>query len=215
MTTTSQVLAVICALPALAQAEPVDCSEAYGKTMRCERVACDALYQSFIGVWKGPFRAYVKELSKDGKTVFRPYENATSYVAADCLKNPGTGETFIIGRMTDTYPAFSGLPARTDHSLLVTGRNSDGSPFLRIAGDTKTVSTYHLDYRNEAASLAIWSMTVPPHDHAPEMEYTTIDGRDFTDPSVDRRNVTITLRVGPKDHPFFSGVVGAGSHTRH
>lgn len=208
-------IATICLLPAVARAEPVDCSEAYGGNVaRCERVTCEATYQAFVGVWKGPFQAYVKELSKDDKPVFRPYENTTSYAATDCLKNATSGESFVIGRMTDVYPAFSGLPARTGHGLLITGKSRDGSPFLRIIGDKKDVSSYRLAYQNRAASLAIWTLTVAAHDHAPEMEFATVDGRDFTATGGERRNVTITMRVGPKDHPFFDGVVASGFHTR-
>jgi len=208
------VMIVLAGWTSVASAD-VDCSEAYGgKPMRCERVTCEAKFQSFVGVWKGPFQAYVKELSKDGKVVFRPYDNTTTYTAAECLKQSGSGESFIIGRMTNVYPAFSGLPAHTDHSLLITGANADGSPFLRTVDERKQVTTFRLDYKNGPASLAIWTLVVPGHDHAPEMEYTTIDGRDLTATGVDRRNVTLTLRVGPKPTPFFEGVIGSGFHVR-
>lgn len=96
-------LMLLMILPAAAIADAVDCSDAYGgKATLCVRVPCDAKYQTFLGTWKGPFHAYVRELSKDGKTVFRPYENTTVYAGSDCLKNSEAGETFIIGHMTDT-----------------------------------------------------------------------------------------------------------------
>lgn len=202
-------------LPAFAWAQAVDCSEAYGgKTAQCVRIPCDSKYQTFLGTWKGPFHAYVRELSKGGKTVFRPYENTTEYAEADCLKNEAAGETFIIGHMTDAYPEFSALPAHTEHSLLITGTASDGSPFLRIVDDKKRLSTYHMEYLNKAASLAVWTLRIPGHDSSPDMLYSTIDGRDMTAEGKDRRNVTITLRVGPQNQAYFDGIVGYGFHVR-
>src|SRR5450432_3283387 len=100
---------LLISLPGAAIADAVDCSDAYGLAAQRAPVPCDTKYQTFLGTWKGPFHAYVRELSKDGKTVFRPYENTTVYTAADCLKNPEGGETFIVGHMTDSYPEFSGL----------------------------------------------------------------------------------------------------------
>jgi hypothetical protein len=211
---TLSLMLLIC-LPMLVRAQAMNCSDAYGgKPAQCIRVACDAKYQTFLGTWKGPFHAYVKELSKDGKPVFRPYENTTVHAAADCLKNPAAGEIFIIGHMTDVYPAFSGLAGHTEHSLLITGTSSDGSPFLRVVDEKQRLSTYRQEYQNKAALLAVWTLLIPGHDSSPEMLYSTIDGRDLTAEGIDRRNVIITLRVGPKDQTYFDGVVGYGFHVR-
>src|SRR5665213_1990399 len=101
---TLSLILLIC-LPLFARAQGVDCSDANaGKPAQCIRIPCDAKYQTFLGTWKGPFHAYVRELSKNGTTVFRPYENTTTYAATDCLKNSDSGETFIIGHMTNVYP---------------------------------------------------------------------------------------------------------------
>jgi hypothetical protein len=210
------VMAILLAgLPALVSAQALDCSDAYGgKPTQCVRVPCDAKYQTFLGTWKGPFHAYVREMSKDGKPVFRPYENTTSYAASDCLKNSEAGETFIIGHMTDVYAEFSGLSAHTEHSLLITGTVPDGSPFLRIIDGKKGSSNYQMEYQNKAASLAIWTLLVPGHDSSPDMLYSTIDGHDLTAVGIDRRNVTITLRVGPKTQAYFDGIIGYGFHVR-
>jgi hypothetical protein len=211
----SAAMILMVGLPVWVSAQGVDCSEAYGgKPTQCVRVACDAKYQTFLGTWKGPFHAYVKELSKDGNTVFRPYENTTVHAAADCLKNPNAGETIIIGRMTDVYPEFSGLAAHTEHSLLITGTSPDGSPFLRIVDEKQRLSTYKQEYQNKPALLAVWTLLIPAHDSSPEMLYSTIDGRDLTAEGIDRRNVVITLRVGPKGQAYFDGVVGYGFHVR-
>jgi hypothetical protein len=202
-------------LPVVAIADAVDCSNAYGgKPTQCVRLPCDAKYQTFLGTWKGPFHAYVRELSKDGKTAFRPYENTTVYGTEDCLKTSDGSETLIIGHMTDTYSEFSGLPGHTEHSLLITGSSSDGSPFLRIVDEKKRISNYKQEYFNKAAGLAVWTLLVPAHDSSPEMLYSTIDGRDLTAEGMDRRNVTITLRVGPQAQAYFNGVVGYGFHVR-
>jgi hypothetical protein len=208
-------LMLLICLPMLVRAQGVDCSDAYaGKSAQCTRVTCDAKYQTFLGTWTGPFHAYVRELSKNGNTVFRPYENTTAYAATDCLKNSDSGETFIIGHMTDVYPEFSGLVGHTEHSLLITGTSSDGSPFLRIADEKKRLSTYKLEYQNKAASLAIWTLLIPGHDSSPDMAYSTIDGRDFTAEGSERRNVTITLRVGTKAQAYFDDIIGYGFHVR-
>jgi hypothetical protein len=208
-------LTLLLGFPLLVSAQTVDCSDAYGgKPTQCARVACEAKYQSFLGTWKGPFHAYVRELSKDGKTVFRPYENTTAYSAADCLKNADANETLMIGHMTDVYPEFSGLTGHAEHSLLITGTAADGSPFLRIIDQKKRLSTYQLEYQNKPASIAIWTLLIPGHDSSPEMLYSTIDARDLTAEGSDRRNVTITLRVGPKGQAYFDGLVGYGFHVR-
>jgi hypothetical protein len=94
------------------------------------------------------------------------------------------------------------------------GGSSDGSPFLRIMDEKKRLSNYKQEYFNRAAVLAVWTLLVPAHDSAPEMLYSTIDGRDVTAEGMERRNVTVTLRVGPKDQPYFDGVVGYGFHVR-
>jgi hypothetical protein len=200
--------------PMSSVAQSVDCAETYGgKPAQCVRITCDARYASFLGVWTGPFHSYVRDLSKNGKSVFRPYDNKTEYALTDCLKNEQAGETFIVGHMTDTYPEFSGLPARVAHSLLITGVSADGNPFMRIVNDQKNVSSYQLEYQNTAASIAVWSLLIPKHDAAPDMLYSTIDALEYGG-GIDRRNVTITLRVGPKAQPYFNGVVGYGYHVR-
>jgi len=204
----------LCILPIAAAAQQVDCSEAYnGKPTQCTPIPCASRYQEFLGVWTGPFHAYVKELSKDGQSVFRPYQNTTTYKPSDCLQNPALNEVFIIGHMTDVYPAFSGLPARTEHSLLITG-TANGSPCLRIVDNRKTSSNYRLVYRNQAASTAVWSLNLPSHEGSPEMEFSTIDGPDLTVPSGNRRNVIVTLRVGPGTQPYFDQVIAYGYHVR-
>jgi hypothetical protein len=215
MTSRAPALMLLIGMPIFASAQAVDCSDAYGgKAAQCVRVPCDSKYQTFLGTWKGPFHAYVRELSKDGKSVFRPYDNTTVYAAADCLKNADAGETFIVGHMTDIYPEFSGLAGHTEHSLLVTGTSTDGSPFLRVVDEKKRLSNYQMEYQNKAAALAVWTLLIPGHDSSPDMLYSTVDGRDLTAEGIDRRNVTITLRVGPKGQAYFDGVIGYGFHVR-
>lgn len=95
----------------LASAQEIDCSASYGrKPAKCVPVSCSPAFQAFLGVWKGPLQAYSQQLSKNGKIVFRPYENTVTYDASDCLKNPELGETFIVGHMTDVYPPFLAFP---------------------------------------------------------------------------------------------------------
>jgi hypothetical protein len=43
---------------------------------------------------------------------------------------------------------------------------------------------------------------------------STIDGKDFTAANGDRRNVTVTLRVGSKGQPYFDDVIAYGFHAR-
>lgn len=44
------------------------------------------------------------------------------------------------------------------------------------------------------------------------MRFTTIDGQDFNENSGHKRNVTVTMSVGPKDSPYWEEVVAKGFH---
>jgi hypothetical protein len=192
----------------------VDCSAAFGHAASCVVVPCGALYGSFLGTWSGEFHAYDRQKSIPGKDVYRPYRNSVAYTEADCLKDPQTGDTFIEGHQTDDYPAFQDLPAKVAHGLLISGRHTDGTPFLRAVGEHDHYD-YVLVYRNTAAKLAVWRLSVPASGGNPAMTFTTIDGRDFGATAGETRDVTVTLTVGPTDTPYWEGVIAYGSHTRH
>lgn len=193
----------------------VDCSAAYGgQPTTCEQVPCDQRYSTFLGTWSGQFWSYERKKSTDSKSVYRPYRNSVAYSASDCLKDPKTGDIFIMGHQTDDYPVFQDLPAKTTKGLLITGRKADGSPFLRTVGQEGSYD-YALVYRNTAAKLAIWKLTVPGSGSNPPMTFTTIDGKDFTVPNGETRDVTVTMAVGPVDAPYWEGVIAYGSHTRN
>lgn len=196
-----------------AWANTIDCSEAYGKPAQCEQTACNEKYKTFIGKWSGPFQSYSQELSTQTTTVFRPFQNEVTYDEADCLKNISNGDTFIIGRRTDTYPAYQGLPAKTSKGMLITGRKSDGSPFLKTS-DEDGFNEYKLVYQNNTANLSIWELTVPASadGKSPEMRFTTIDGQDFLEDGSHKRNVTVTMSLGPKSAPFWEAVIVKGFH---
>lgn len=192
----------------------VDCSAAYGgASARCVPQACSALYRSFMGTWTGSFETYSRKLSTAGHDVYRPFHNAVHYAPGDCLSNPASGESFIVGHETDRYPAFRGLPAKVTHSLLITGRHRDGTPFLRTVNGTRVLN-YALAYHNAAAKLAIWQLARYSAG-GQGMAVTVIDAKDFTRHGPPTREVTITLDLGPKDHPYWSGVLAYGSHTRN
>lgn len=206
-------LLLICFLTSTAFADSVDCTEAYGtKTPQsCAVVTCNAQQTTFLGTWSGPFQAYVRELSTAGKNVYRPFQNEVIYSAKDCLKNLNNGDTFIIGRRTDTYPAFQGLAAETKKGLMITGIKR-GSPFLRTV-DENGVYDYNLIYRNRAANTTAWSLFIPATSSQPEIYFTIIDGQDFSEMSAHKRNVTITMTVAPLEKPIWEGVVSVGNHT--
>lgn len=191
----------------------VDCSASYGgKSASCVPIACNAQQLSFIGTWKGDFQSYVRELSKPGKPVYRPYHEAVSYSRSDCLKNIKTGDTFIIGHETSHYPAFRKLPVSVKKDLLVSGQNAEGMPFLRTVRDEGAYN-YKLVYRNMAAGLSVWRLSLPASHGQPAMTYTTIDARDLLTPEKHKRNVAVTLTVGSADEPYWQGLVAYGSHT--
>lgn len=199
---------ILFALNAFADSDSIDCSEAYGGTKAtCIRVVCDEKYQSFLGTWSGPFQAYVRETS-----AFRPYQNVVTYSEVDCLQNTETGDKFIIGRRTDNFPAFNGLAAKIEKALLITGKRKDGTPFLRTIDDEGTFD-YQLIYQNKPANLSIWGFTVPASQNSPELRFTVIDGQDFSETSVHKRNVTVSMSVGPQTAPVWEGVVGSGYHS--
>lgn len=192
----------------------VDCSEAYGGAKsKCLVVPCDAKYSSFIGTWSGPFSSYVKELSTEKVAVSRPFQNEVTYSENDCLKNIENDDSFIIGRRIDVYPSFANLPTKTVKGLLITGKKANGLPFLRTA-EGNAINDYTLVYQNKPANMSIWSLKVPAQENSPEMRFTTIDGQDFTETSAHRRNVTVTMSVGPNDRPYWEGVIASGYHSK-
>lgn len=196
-------------------ATSVDCSEAYGKSTQCEQITCNDKYKTFIGKWSGPFQSYTRELSTQEKTVFRPYQNEITYSENDCLKNVTNGDTFIIGRKTDIYPAFQGLPQKESKGMLITGRKVDGSPFLKTFDDENGFNEYNLVYQNNAANLSIWELTIPASadGKSPEMRFTTIDGQDFQEEVLHKRNVTVTMSIGSKQNPLWEGLIVKGFHS--
>lgn len=193
----------------------IDCSEAYGKAAQCEQVACNDKYKSFIGKWTGPFQSYSQELSTQATPVFRPYQNEVTYSETDCLKNIANGDTFIIGRKTDTYSAFQGLPYKESKGMLITGRKVDGSPFLKTFDSENGFNEYDLVYQNNAANLSIWQLTIPASvdGKSPEMRFTTIDSQDFLETRLHKRNVTVTMSMGPKQSPVWENVIVKGFHS--
>jgi hypothetical protein len=197
---------------AVCRAAPLDCSEAYGKKdVLCERIICDAKYAAFVGKWTGPFSAYVRELSGKGPGVYRPFQNTVTYSESDCLRRIDNGDVFIIGRRTDSYPAFKKLPAKVIKGLLITGKRADGTPFLRTV-DEDGVNDYKLEYQNKPANVSAWSLAVPATGESPEMRFSTIDAQDFSAAKAHKRNVTVTMSVGPAGAPYWEGVVSSGYH---
>ena len=191
----------------------VNCAEAYGgAAATCERVPCNRLYRSFLGTWTGQFWAYVRSRSTTTQSVYRPYREAMTYAATDCLKNLKTGDTFIIGHQTMHYPAFDGLSSKTAKDLIITGQAADGTPFLRVTMG-RQMYDYALVYKNTAAKFAVWKLHVPASKGQPQMTYTTIDGRDFASRKR-KRTVVVTLSVGPDDAPYWQGVIAYGSHAK-
>jgi hypothetical protein len=191
----------------------IDCSADYGGTAAtCEPIPCNALYRSFLGTWSGQFWSYVQARSSAARSTYRPYHELVTYSAADCLRNVETGDRFIVGHQTESYPAFDGLPAKTATNLLISGQKADGRAYLRITLGHHAYD-YRLRYENRAAKLAVWELDLPAAKGQPQMTFTTIDGRSFSGEGR-TRTVTITLAVGPPARPYWQGVIAYGSHTR-
>ena len=191
-----------------------DCRAVYGaRAGSCKQIPCNTRYRSFLGTWSGRFWSYVRSRSTDTKSVYRPYQEAVVYTAADCLRNIATGDTLIVGHQTDRYPAYEGLPGKVATSLLITGERSDGAPFLRVTMQHRTYD-YMLRYENKAAKLAVWELHLSAAKGQPQMTFTIIDGRDFMARRAQTRDVTVTLTVGPRSRPYWQGVIAYGSHTK-
>lgn len=204
----------------------VDCSDVYGVATTCRVVSCGRHYSEFLGVWTGPFREYVQSLSTPQKPVFRPYQNRISYVAADCLRNPADGATFIVGRQTDSFPAFESLPAQTKQGLLITGQKADGTAFLRTVGGEGRYD-YELVPKDAKTEGAVWKLNVPASRHpcpSPEnaakmcgneaMEFRIHDSREQSHSAANVRDVVIDMAIGPADHPYWQGVIAQGQHEK-
>lgn len=201
--------------PGVSASDTIDCSEAYAsKAARCEQIACTDRYKTFIGIWEGPFESYDRSIKG-----FRPYRNQVTYSERDCLQNLETGEIFIIGRKTDTYPAFKGLPSKVQKGLLITGRikaeegMTSGKPFLRTIDAENGLVNYELAFMNIPAEMSIWKTTVPPSNDSPQMVFQTIDSRDMTAARLHKRLVTVTLQVGSEQNPQWQGVIARGYHS--
>lgn len=208
------VTAILTTAQTPAAATIVDCSEAYGnpkKSQKCEVIVCDEKQRTFIGKWSGPFHAYSQELSTAEKNVYRPFHNEVIYEEKDCLRNIENGDTFIIGRRTDTYSAYENLPAKISKGLMVTGR-SGSSPFMRTI-DENGINEYNLIYTNRTANTTAWSLAIEGTNGNPDMFFTIIDAQDFSELTKHKRNVTVTMIVGPLNQPLWEGVVTAGHHT--
>lgn len=190
-----------------------DCRAVYGRRAdSCKHIPCITQYRSFLGTWSGRFWSYVRSRSTDTKNFYRPYQETVVYTAADCLRNVATGDTLIVGRQTDSYPAYDGLPGKVAASLLITGERRNGTPFLRVAMQHR-IYDYMLRYEDTAAKLTVWELHLPAAKGRPPMTFTTIDGRDFT-ARGQTRDVTVTLTVGPRGKPYWQGVIAYGSHTK-
>jgi len=189
-----------------------DCSEVFGKPSACKVIRCSDRHQKFIGTWQGPFSSYSRELSNESNSIFRPFNNTVTYSEEDCLENVENGDSFIMGRRTDVYPEFEGLPGKTVKGLLVTGRKKDGTLFLRTVDEENGICDFKLEYRNLLAGMTVWSFVVPESDFSPAMRFTTIDAQDQTMASELRMNVTVTMSIGPADAPYWEGVVTKGYH---
>lgn len=197
-----------------AQAVAAECASVYGKPAACVRVACDKRYQGFLGTWSGKFHAYVRGLSRPGHAVFRPYAESVAYAATDCLRNTGNGDVSIVGRETNRYPRFGKLPAKVEHNLLITGRHADGSPYLRSVRKEGSCD-YKLVFRDVAAEMSIWRMRLSAGHGQPSMTFTTLDAGDPNAAPARRRNVTITMQIGPDSEPYWRGVLAYGWHAHH
>lgn len=96
---------------------------------------------------------------------------------------------------------------------MITRKLASGKLFLRNSDEEGTYD-YSLEFQKVAANLSIWSLTIPGTQSSPEMTFTTIDGQDFTEISAHKRNVTVTMAVGPKSQPIWQGAIAYGYHSK-
>lgn len=188
----------------------VDCSEAYnGQEATCEQIECSEKFKTFLGTWTGPMESYDRE-----RNTFRPYTNTVTYDSTNCLNNSANGETFIIGRKTDVYPAVTDAngavvkPAETKTGLLITGKDAIGRKFLRTIDAENGMINYEHVFTDEASETAIWRYNWAGDATNPPMVFTVIDGRDLTEQTAHKRLVTVSL-----SGPGWSAIGGRGYHT--
>lgn len=162
----------------------------------------------------GTVFSYLGE-DKESRHVFDRLDTTPSSqeTEKDCLRNLANGAVFIIGRRVDTFPSFQYLPAKEERGLLITGRKSDGSLFMRTIDIQNGPVDYTLEYQNKTANLSIWSLIVPARQNSPEMKFATIDGQDLLEEKFHKRPVTITMTVGPSNAPVWEGVIVKGYHS--
>lgn len=196
-----------------ATSEIIDGSSFYAlpaKSVDIKVVECPKAYQGFKGVWAGDFQSY------DQKTkAFRPFRNRVTYDGR-CYANLKTGEIFVVGQRIDTYPEFKGLPSKIDTSMLITGTTAgkDSKPFLRTIDKENGLIEYQKVFEDKPSEMSIWEYQIDQKENQPAMKFRLIDFRNLLNEGRNERLVSISLRIGNQDNPYWEGIVVKGSHVK-
>jgi hypothetical protein len=181
------------------------------KSINCKIVECPDIYKSFKGTWTGTFQSYDQKIK-----AFRPFKNKVIYDGR-CYKNIKNGEIFVVGIKIDIYPEYMGLPSKTDTSMLITGMTgeSDPKPFLRTIDKEDGLIEYQKVFEDKSSEMSIWEYDVEKKDNQPEMRFRIIDFRNLSNETKVERFVSISMRIGTQDNPYWEGLIVKGSHTRN
>ncbi len=179
-----------------------------------ERVGVPERFKHLIGVWEGPFRAY--DLSSKA---FRPYQDRLTFSEDACFKvtgGMGAGDILLVGTLSDQYPEFRTpagdlLPPKSEAGYLVYGlKGGDSSQvFVRTVEGGSTAIDYAPEYALEAAEAFVYRAVVPAEGGQPQMTFRLFGAQDPL-ADDDSRYFTITLTVGPDNHPFWQGIIVGG-----
>lgn len=180
------------------------------KSVEVKLVDCPKSYQDFMGTWTGDFQAY------DQKTkAFRPFRNQIVY-DGNCYENVKTGEQFVVGERTDTYPEYGGLPTKIETSMLITGMTGSAirKPFLRAIDKENGLIEYQKVFEDKGLEMSIWEFQPKQKENQSPMRFRILDFRNPLNEKKLERLVFVSLRVGNAEAPYFEGVVVKGSHSQ-
>ena len=179
-------------------------------SIECEVIPCIDEYNSFVGVWEGPFQGYDKETKK-----MRPYNNVIIYDSI-CYRNIENNDIFIVGKRTDTYPAFENQPQKTVCGIIITGMKGGdkNKPFLKTIDNENGVIVYQKIFTETITEMSIWRYVYPACENQPQMTFTITDFRELASSLVNKRFVYISMIVGADEKPYWKGIITKGYHTK-
>lgn len=194
------VLEVLFAAAIASAASSVDAADVYGKPTPCIQVACPPNLKVYLGAWDGKFEAFDQDTNQ-----YRPFDRDVLYSDRDVLREPISGDVFVIGHETDAYPGFNGLAPKVEHQLVVRGlrHGEAGRPYLRIV-ESDGVLAFKPSKTPHAPGELYWETHIQDQ---PGVAPALITLREAPDPRGVSQTVTMQLAAGEPAAVAIRGVL--------